>query len=120
MGVDLCPMQMELFFAAKVRQWKSSNRKVCWCQPPFWYSPGPEAMKGSLNRIPVAALRRLLLVGLPVEEMQEWGVLEDCSEATFSDFSERSEADTLNNLQESVSRSQRMRNSGAMQSGECG
>jgi len=83
-GIDLCPPQMELFFAAKVRQWKAPVKKVCWGQAPFWYSPGPEAMKGSLCRLPVATLRQLLLVGVPLKELQSWGVLEDHSDAFSS------------------------------------
>jgi len=93
-GIDLCPPQMELFFAAKVRQWKAPVKKVCWCQPPFWYSPGPEAMKGSLNRLPVAALRRLLLVGWSLKELQDWGVLEDHSDSLSSDSSQSELAET--------------------------
>jgi len=93
-GIDLCPPQLELFFAGKVRQWRAPIKKVCWGHPPFWYSPGPEAMKGSLNQLPVAALRRLLLVGLSLVELENWGILEDHSDALSSDSSQNAPADS--------------------------
>lgn len=73
-GNSICPPLMELFFAADKRIWASSSHEVRWCEAPFAYSPGPAALQG-LRPLPLAMLRRLLVVGLPVEEAVACGFM---------------------------------------------
>ena len=74
---------MELFFAADKRIWAASSRELRWCQAPFAYSPGPAALQG-LKALPLAVLRRLLLVGLPVEEAVAWGLMHQADAPVLS------------------------------------
>lgn len=74
---------MELFFAADERIWAASSRELRWCEAPFAYSPGPAALQG-LKALPLALLRRLLLVGLPVEEAVDCGLMHQADPPVLS------------------------------------
>lgn len=74
-GKSICGPLMEMFFVSSVRIWANGSDTVTWCKLPMAYCPGPESLQGALGKIPVAALRKFMLTGLPVEEAEGLGLV---------------------------------------------
>jgi predicted naringenin-chalcone synthase len=77
-GENLCAPLVELIFASHTAEWRSTAKRLTWPRAgAATYVPGPAAMQGSLKRLAIAPLRKLLLLGMSVEEATDMGLLCD-------------------------------------------